>query len=818
MIFEKSKGDTSPSGRSQSAQNYLSMGKLVILKLGEGEFQQGFPVILQISDDNVRPSLEITGKLPPNPEIAKDYYQWQSIYRSFKLPSRVKGLPKHITQTSSLEEFQEKIDEFKVNFNIWLTADSFRPICDKLLEKLTPENDIRILIQTKNFQLQKMPWHLWDLLERYPKAEIALSAPNYEQIVKNKISDDKVKILAILGHSEGIDTQADREILEKLPNADISFLVEPERKDINDKLWQHNWQILFFAGHSITQINATGKIYINQTESLTIAELRYALKKALKGGLQLAIFNSCDGLGLAREFADLNIPQIIVMREPVPDKVAQEFLKYFLEAFAAGESLYIAVKEARERLQGLENQYPCATWLPIIYQNPAEIPVYWRDLYSSNSNIDSNTSSNINSNINKNRITNNIATSDTEFRHKSAKKGFNLLLTIPTSIVITALLMAIRYLGILQPFELKAFDQLMQLRPSEIPDSRLLVVTVTEEDVRSQQAEKPRGSLSDKSLSQLLEKLEPYQPAAIGLDIYRDYAVDNNYPKLAKQIQNSRFVAVCQVRTPTDKFGVAPPPEVDSQNLGFSDILLDNDSVMRRHYLALTPPSGSACNASYALSVELARRYLYEKGIKLQFTEDGAWQLGKLKFKPLEAHTGGYQGIDALGHQILLNYRSSPSPELIAPKITLGEVLAGKLNEKDVKGKVVIIGTTAESFKDYALTPYTVGGKLQNIPGVVLQAQMTSQLISAALDRRALISNWELGGEVLWVWGWALTGGLTAWYLRKPIYLVLAVGVGLIILYGSSLILLTSQGWWVPLVPAIIAFGSTTVVCKTINN
>jgi hypothetical protein len=28
--------------------------------------------------------------------------------------------------------------------------------------------------------LQKLPWHLWDLLERYPKAQIALSAPSYE--------------------------------------------------------------------------------------------------------------------------------------------------------------------------------------------------------------------------------------------------------------------------------------------------------------------------------------------------------------------------------------------------------------------------------------------------------------------------------------------------------------------------------------------------------------------------------------------------------------------------------------------------------------
>ena len=65
---------------------------------------------------------------------------------------------------------------------------------------------------------------------------------------------------------------------------------------------------------------------------------------------------------------------MIVMREPVPDRVAQEFLKYFLQAFARGDTLYLSVREARERLQGLENQFPCATWLPVICQNPAEEP------------------------------------------------------------------------------------------------------------------------------------------------------------------------------------------------------------------------------------------------------------------------------------------------------------------------------------------------------------------------------------------------------------------------------------------------------------
>ncbi|MHC5722352.1 MAG: CHASE2 domain-containing protein, partial [Nostoc sp.] len=90
--------------------------------------------------------------------------------------------------------------------------------------------------------------------------------------------------------------------LNLLPNADITFLVEPQCQDLTDQLWEQDWQILFFAGHSSThQTNETGKIYINQTESLTISQLKYALKKAVERGLQLAIFNSCDGLGLARE-------------------------------------------------------------------------------------------------------------------------------------------------------------------------------------------------------------------------------------------------------------------------------------------------------------------------------------------------------------------------------------------------------------------------------------------------------------------------------------------------------------------------------------
>ena len=58
------------------------MGKLVILKLGDGGFEQGFPVTLEIGEDKNRPSLELIGKLPPIPEIRETYEGWTKSYRN----------------------------------------------------------------------------------------------------------------------------------------------------------------------------------------------------------------------------------------------------------------------------------------------------------------------------------------------------------------------------------------------------------------------------------------------------------------------------------------------------------------------------------------------------------------------------------------------------------------------------------------------------------------------------------------------------------------------------------------------------------------
>jgi CHASE2 domain-containing sensor protein len=635
---------------------------------------------------------------------------------------------------------------------------------------------VRVLIRANNHQLWQLPWQQWDLLERYSFAEIGLSTLEYERPprVETASRHKQVRILAILGNSEGIKVEEDRKQLESLPGAATTFLVEPQRQELNDQLWEQSWDILFFAGHSQSE-GERGRIYLNPTDSLTLDELRYALKKAVERGLQLAIFNSCDGLGLARELEQLHIPQLIVMREPVPDVVAQAFLKYFLHSFARGKPLYLAVQEARQRLQGLEDEFPCASWLPVICQNPAAIPLTWPELPEPSTRGKSQT--------------------------LPLWGGFQSVFV--TSLIVTSLVMGVRSLGLLQTWELKSYDQLLRQRPAEPADSRILLVGADEADIREY-----KHPLPDAVLAQLIEKLEQHQPVAIGLDIFRDQPVLPGHESLVTQLrQNQHLVSVC---FGTDQANaVAPPPNSPAEQVGFNGLENDKDYIVRRHLQSRTPnpiSSFSPCQTPYSFSLQLAYRYLEAKGIPVKTTPEKNWQFGSVVFKRLEPRSGGYQNLDARGNQVLLNYRATSQ---IAQSVTIKEVLTGQFDPNWVKGRVVLIGVTAASIQDYHDTPY---GRRR---GLEVHAHLVSQILSAVEDRRPLIWWLPQWGDALWVWGWSLTGGIVVWQVQSirkgqsMLRLVLTLSISVGVMYGFCWVFLI-QGGWLPFVPASLALVITS--------
>jgi branched-chain amino acid transport system substrate-binding protein len=357
------------------------MSRAVYLTL-DGDLDRGIRVILEWGEEGYSSEGRISGRLLANPEITQLYQHWRTNYRQLEEISRSPRLEELPDYNTSREDCQQVADQLKEKINQWLNATSneFHRIRDKLAVQLNndKDKDIRVLIQTDNPQLQQLPWHLWDFWEDYGSVEIILSPFEYPEI-QHKQLKNKIRLLAILGKNDGINIDVDLENLQKIPGIESCLLPEPTREQLEDRLHdEQGWDIFFFAGHSYTEGDgSTGRIYLNETESLTVDELQNALSTAIEKRLSLAIFNSCDGLGLAKVLADLKIPQVIVMREPVPDEVAQKFLTFFIEKFSQGVSLQKAVSIARKRLESIEDRLPYATWLPVMYQHPTAASFTW---------------------------------------------------------------------------------------------------------------------------------------------------------------------------------------------------------------------------------------------------------------------------------------------------------------------------------------------------------------------------------------------------------------------------------------------------------
>ncbi len=765
------------------------MSKLVVIRLDEGSLKDGFSLVTAQywETSNSRPT-QFTASLPSAPEIAEIYKRFQLIYESLHgrmvKRSMIEMDSVGLNNVSEVD-FGEVQQQLHSALNDWLNCNSFRSIDQQLRARLALDDELLVIFETSNNLLRQLPWHLWNFFEDYRYAEVGLSSPKYERVkpLIKKQNRNQVRILAILGNSAGINVKEDIKVLEKLPSSSTVFLIEPSRQKLDKYLWdEQGWDILFFAGHSESQ-NEKGKIHINRNSTLTISELRNALKFAIGRGLKLAIFNSCDGLGLTQQLADLQIPQTIVMRHNIPDVVAQEFLKYFLTSFANGESFYIAMRYARERLQGLEDDYPGVSWLPVVCQNPAEEPATWLSLCGQ-----TNTSS---------------------LSH-SLNNKFQIIFL--ASIVITSLLMGIRSLSIFQYWELSTFDAMMRMRPVEKPDPRIVVVTVTEADIQAQK-QRQKSSISDETLQKLLQKIQLHKPAVIGFDVYRDFPVDKKYSDLKIRLQkDNNFITVCQAASAKiQSKGVSPPPEVPEVRTAFSDISVDAYSVVRRHLLSMNPDGDSLCKSNYSFSLKVALQYLATNGISSDTTEEGLIKLGNVVFNPIDVPTGGYQKFSSGGYQILLNYRSAKN---VSEQVTLGQVLRGEFNPELFQNKIVLIGVDSDSAKDYFLTPYSLVNPIrQEVPGVVIHAHMVSQIISAVLDKRPLLFALPVWGEVIFVWGCSILGCILALYAQSRLQFVIFISTVLIALYTSCLILLI-KGCWAPFLPSSLVFITSAIAVK----
>ena len=535
--------------------------------------------------------------------------------------------------------------------------------------------------------------------------------------------------------------------------------------------------------------------------------------KVLSDRVECVVLNSCYSEDLLKEIGQ-HIKYVIGMKQAIGDKAAIEFSRGFYSALGAGESIRTAFDLGRAQIQ--------LSSLP--EEQLKHLPE--QQLEELSEDLSKNLPEHLKPEIEENEKIRDLPPPLPLPRCKFNRVAYS-------SLVIAALIVAARFFGILQSAELGFYDFLIRSWQREAgQDDRLLVVEVTQADVRAQEkrGEKMRDSLSNETLVKLLAKLDELNPRAVGLDIYREYPLNTNdkWDKLLKQrFDKPKLFAVCKVGKNGSE--VPPPPGIPLERVGFSNFAVDSDNVLRRQLLAFdadkffvddNSDKKSDCGANFSFNLLLANHYLMNSktdarkpiGFKapLKTEEEDKYcqdlKFGDAVFPNFHAFTGGFQGKnEAFGCQVLLDYRRSP----IAETTTVEDLLDGTFKpQKKHKDRIILIGIAQrDGIKDYHNTPYTADSGEQ-MSGVEVHAQKVSQILNTVSGERRLI--WVLPqwrgiqwGEILWISGWAMIGGVLVWWSRaswsSTAVIIIVCGSSFIVCYFAFQIF----SLWLPFVPSI---------------
>ena len=377
---------------------------------------------------------------------------------------------------------------------------------------------------------------------------------------------------------------------------------------------------------------------------------------------------------------------------------------------------------------------------------------------------------------------------------------------------VAVLTLVIRSVGLLQAWEWAAFDQYTRLLPAEPLEDRVVIVGIDEQDL----AALDQYLISDEVLADAIAKIAAAEPRAIGLDLYRGLPVAPGSKALDQVFRSTpNLIGIHKVVGELGRDTVSAPPALSELGqIGANDLIADADNTVRRGPIWLTDAQG---DVAYSFSFFLALLYLEQEGISLQEVEQDVWWLGKTLHRPFESNDGGYANADAGGYQQIIRYRSaSPAFE----SVSFTDVLTGNVAENWATDKVVLIGATNEGANDDFFTPHssTLLSLPQKMFGVEIHASLVSQLIRSAMEGRPIIQSWPEWIEALWTLSWSTVGVLLVWQFDHTKGGKRRRWLGPIGVVTASVALIATTyvpflfGWWIPLIPPLIAAGGSATV------
>jgi hypothetical protein len=365
--------------------------KTIIIRLGRGTIEDGFNNI-NVELKSGTTQWEDSSNLPPNPQLQQLLNEWQLLYpvaiqllsSNINLSPKLPTFDEDAVTNVSSQDMVELNYSFRVAINNWFNFGDFGRIERRLRTDLNIRDRILLIIISEELNIWQLPWHFWDFCNDYPDAVEVFAKPRFTNVRHIKPQPDgAVNILALSGRDAR--SNLDLSFLKTLPQSNPTFEREATSASrVVEKLQEVKPSIFIFYGHGDTieyRSFQDGVIYLDNDTPLEISRLRLELQAAIDRGLQIAIFNCCNGLGLAEQVTDLNIPYIIVMREIIPNQIAQEFLENLLTEYSQGKSFPAAFQQARQNMRLASGEFAqFADWLPILFHNPLSQSVTWEDL------------------------------------------------------------------------------------------------------------------------------------------------------------------------------------------------------------------------------------------------------------------------------------------------------------------------------------------------------------------------------------------------------------------------------------------------------
>jgi CHASE2 domain-containing sensor protein/serine phosphatase RsbU (regulator of sigma subunit) len=369
--------------------------------------------------------------------------------------------------------------------------------------------------------------------------------------------------------------------------------------------------------------------------------------------------------------------------------------------------------------------------------------------------------------------------------------------------LVAGLVMAGSYGGLFRRLEWMMLDPLFRWQGSgpEYPlEQRIAIVTIDELDIQTL----GQWPMSDRVMAQLLRTIQSQEPRAIAIDIYRDLPVEPGHGDLVELFEKSTNL-IGSEKAAGDP--ILPPPALAERGqVAANDLLFDVDGQVRRSLILIDKPDGSRIPG---LGAKLALLYLQQEQVELEVLDQDQmiWGLDRATLSPLRAYQGEYRPQDMGGYQMLLHYQGQLDH---FPHISMTDVLNRAMTPDFFHDRLVLIGAIAPSLNDRYPTPLNAKTL---VSGVVIHANITGQILRAALEGRPLLQPLAKPLQGVWVLFWASYSAVLGHRFMgtKRQTTVLGVVFGGLIIggvgYGAFQV-----GWLMPLFTPLFTLVSTVVV------